>query len=71
MDIVFDRTAKGRAPMCLTIVDDATDEAAAVEVERAISGNGLAPILDRLALRRGLPQVIRSDNGKESAARRW
>ncbi len=49
----------------LTIVDDATHEAVAIEVERAISGHGVARVLDRLALIRGLPQVIRTDNGKE------
>ena len=65
MDFVFDRTGEGRVLKCLTIVDDATHEAVAVEVERAISGNGVARVLDRLALRRGLPLVIRSDNGKE------
>ncbi|MCW0400489.1 hypothetical protein NB688_003200 [Xanthomonas sacchari] len=49
----------------LTIVDDATHEAVAIEVERAISGHGVARVLDRLALTRGLPQVIGTDNGKE------
>ena len=65
MDFVFDRTAEGRVLKCLTIVDDATHEAVAIEVERAISGLMLTRILDRLALSRGLPQVIRTDNGKE------
>lgn len=65
MDFVFDRTAEGRVLKCLTVVDDATHEAVAVEVERAISGHGVARVLDRLALSRGLPQIIRSDNGKE------
>ena len=65
MDFVFDRTAQGRSLKCLTIVDDATHEAVAVEVERAFSGSGVARVLDRLALSRGLPQVIRSDNGRE------
>lgn len=36
MDFVFDRTAEGRVVECLTIVDDATHEAVAIEVERAI-----------------------------------
>lgn len=36
-----------------------------VEVERAISGHGVARVLDRLALSRGLPEVILTDNGKE------
>lgn len=65
MDFVFDRTAEGRVIKCLTIVDDATHEAVAIEVERAISGQTLTRILDRLALSRGLPKVIRTDNGKE------
>ena len=65
MDFVFDRTGEGHALMCLMIADDATHEAAAVEVDRAILGNGVARILHRLALRRGLRQVIRSGNGKE------
>ena len=58
-------TADGRAIKCLTIVDDATHEAVAIEVERAISGLGVTRVLDRLARSRGLPQVIRTDNGKE------
>ncbi len=65
MDFVFDRTADGRVIKCLTIVDDATHEAVAIEVERAISGLGVTRVLDRLALTRGLPRVIRTDNGKE------
>jgi len=65
MDFVFDRTAEGRVLKCLTIVDDATHEAVAIEVERAISGIGVTRVLDRLALSRGLPQIIRTDNGKE------
>ncbi len=65
MDFVFDRTAEGRVIKCLTIVDDATHEAVAIEVERAISGQGVSRVLDRLAIQRGLPRVIRTDNGKE------
>ncbi len=65
MDFVFDRTAEGRVIKCLTIVDDANHEAVAIEVERAISGQSLTRVLERLALSRGLPRVIRTDNGKE------
>lgn len=36
-----------------------------IDVERSISGIGVTRVLDRLASGRGLPQVIRSDNGKE------
>ena len=62
MDFVFDRTADGRVLKCLTIVDDATHEAVAIEVERAISGLMLTRVLDRVALTRGLPRIIRTDN---------
>lgn len=65
MDFVFDRTAEGPVIKCLTIVDDATHEAVAIDVERAISGQGVSRVLDRLAMQRGLPRVIRTDNGKE------
>jgi putative transposase len=69
MDFVFDRTAEGRAIKCLTVVDDATHEAVAIVPERAIGGHALTRILDRLAVQRGLPQAIRTDNGKEFCGR--
>ena len=65
IDFVFDRTAEGRVLKCLTIIDDATHEAVAIEIERAISGVGVTRVMDRLAVTRGLPTIIRSDNGKE------
>lgn len=65
MDFVFDRSADGRVLKCLTIVDDATHESVAIEVERAICGRMLTRVLERLLLSRGLPKVIRTDNGKE------
>ena len=65
MDFVFDRTIDGRVIKCLTIVDDATHEAVAIVPERAISGHSLARMLERLSHTRGLPQIIRTDNGKE------
>jgi demethoxyubiquinone hydroxylase (CLK1/Coq7/Cat5 family) len=34
--------------MCLTIGDDATHEAVAIEVERAISGHGVVRVMERL-----------------------
>jgi putative transposase len=69
MDFVFDRTAEGRVIKCLTIVDDATHESVAIVPERAIGGHPLTRILDQLRLTRGLPQVIRTDNGKEFCGR--
>ena len=72
MDFVFDRTAEGRVVKCLTIVDDATHESVAIEVERAISG-GTASAVSWT----GLPSVVacrRSSvptTARSSAARRW
>ena len=62
MDFVFDGSAEGRVIKCLTIVDEATHEPVAIEVKRTISGQGVMRVLERLALSRGLPEVIRTDN---------
>ena len=69
MDFVFDRSAEGRAIKCLTIVDDATHESVAIVPERSISGERVTQILDALAATRSLPQMIRTDNGKEFCGR--
>lgn len=69
MDFVFDRSADGRVIKCLAIVDDATHEAVAIRPERAIGGLAVTRILGRLAVSRGLPKVIRTDNGKEFCGR--
>ncbi len=69
MDFVFDRLADGRSLKCLTLVDDATQEAVAVHPDRAISGAYVTRILDGIKRERGLPRVIRSDNGSEFCGR--
>lgn len=69
MDFAFDRTAEGRVIKCLTIVDDATHESVAIVPERAIGRHPLTRILDQLRVTRGLPQAIRTDNGKEFCGR--
>ena len=69
MDFVFDRSADGRVIKCLTIVDDATHEAVAVVAERAIGGEMLTRIMDRLCRERSYPRIIRTDNGKEFCGR--
>ena len=69
MDFVFDRSAEGRVVKCLTIIDDATHESVGIVAERAIGGLQVTRILDQLATTRGLPKVIRTDNGKEFCGR--
>lgn len=61
----FRKICTGRVIKCLTVDNDATHEAVVIEVERAICGMGVTHVMDRLAQTRGLPKVIRSDNGKE------
>lgn len=68
-DVVFDRTAEGRVLTCLTIVDDASTEAVAVETSRSMGGLSLTRVMDQLALTRGLPRVLRTDNGPECCSR--
>src|SRR5690242_18521864 len=68
-DFVFDRTAEGRVLKCLTIVDDATTEAIATVPARSIGGLAVTRVLDRLAIERGLPAVLRTDNGLEFCGR--
>ncbi len=65
LDFVFDRVADGRAIKCLAIVDDATHECVALVPAYAMSGRQVVDVLEQLGESRGLPQVIRSDNGRE------
>jgi transposase InsO family protein len=69
-DFVFDRTADGRVLKCLAIVDDATTEAVATVPARSIGGLGVTRVLDRLAIERGLPAMLRTDNALEFCGRR-
>ena len=59
----------GSSPADLTVVDDATHESVTITPDTAISGAYVARILERVKHERGLPKVIRSDNGKEFSGR--
>lgn len=41
---------RGLLARSVTIVDDAGHDAMAIEIERAVSGEGVSKLLDRLAL---------------------
>lgn len=69
MDFVFDRTAEGRSIKSLTVVDDATHEAVAIVPERALGGNQLVRILERLAgSRSGCPEPSEPTTARSSVA---
>ena len=64
-DFAFDQTADGRVLKVLTITDELSKTALAIEVERSITGDHLVRILDRLVSVHGHPMFIRMDNGPE------
>jgi len=65
LDFAFDQTADGRVLKVLTITDEFTKTALAIEVERSITGDHLVRILERLVAVHGHPMFIRMDNGPE------
>ena len=65
MDFMGDTLAGGRIFRTLNIVDDASRECLAIEVDHGLSGLRVTRVLDRLATRRPLPRRIVVDNGPE------
>ncbi len=64
-DFVFDQTEDGRQLKCLTVVDEFTREALAIEVARNLTAGDVVATLTRLFHAYGQPACIRSDNGPE------
>jgi putative transposase len=62
MDFMRDTFASGRAFRTFNVVDDATRECLAIEVDRSLPGARVVRVLDRLLATRGRPQVIVCDN---------
>ncbi len=69
MDFVMDALATGRRIKCLTCVDDFTKECLTVTVAFGISGVQVTRILYSIALFRGYPATIRTDQGPEFTCR--
>lgn len=65
MDFVHDELASGHRFRCFTIVDNVSRESPAIEVDISLTSHRVIRVLDRLALLRGLPDVIFVDNGTE------
>jgi transposase InsO family protein len=64
-DFVHDRTSDGRTIKILTIVDEYTKEALAIDVKRSMTYSHVLERLGDLFIGRGIPSYIRSDNGSE------
>ncbi len=65
MDFMGETLASGRTFRTLNIVDDASRECLAIEVDTSLSGTRVTRVLDRIAATRPLPVMIVSDNGPE------
>jgi len=65
MDFVQDRLTNGRKIRTLTMVDNFSRECPALEVDTSLGGRRVVRVLDRLLERRGAPETITIDNGKE------
>lgn len=65
MDFMRDTLADGRAFRVLNVVDDATRECPAAEVDLSLPGGRVARVLARLVAHRGKPARIVVDNGPE------
>jgi putative transposase len=69
MDFMRDTLASGRVFRTLNVVDDASRECLAIEVDTSLSGLRVGRVLDRVARQRGYPKRIVLDNGPEFTCR--
>jgi putative transposase len=69
MDFVADSLATGRRFRALCLVDACSKESPAILVDFSISGARIVRLLDEIAITRGLPAELVSDNGPEFTSR--
>lgn len=67
VDFQFDATTDGRPIKLVSIIDEHTRECLTSLVDRSVTADVLIDELDRLAVTRGYPAVLRCDNGPELA----
>lgn len=65
MDFVSDRTRSGSNIRILTVIYEVTRECLALETDSSLTGKRVTSVLNRIALFRGLPKEILTDNGSE------
>ena len=65
MDFVSDALYDGRRLRALSVLDNFTRESLAIEVDKGITGERVAEVLNRIIRDRDLPQSIFVDNGSE------
>ena len=67
MDFVSDRLTDGRWFRILTVVDQYTRECLCIYADRSQTGEKVVEHMKRLAIMRGVPESITTDNGSEFA----
>lgn len=65
MDFMSDSLGNGRRFRVLTIVDDYSRESVCIRTGFRITGAQVATVLQGLARKRGLPKILKVDNGPE------
>lgn len=65
MDFMSDALYCGRRFRTFNIVDDFNREAVHIEIDTSITSDRLVRVFSRIAQERGLPRVLRCDNGPE------
>lgn len=64
-DFVSDSLANGRRIRVLTVIDEATRECLSLELDSSLTGKRVVSVLNRIAMFRGYPAEILTDNGPE------
>jgi len=64
-DFVSDALYAGNRFRAFTVIDDFNREAVAVEIDTSITARRLIRVFERLRVTRGLPDILRVDNGPE------
>jgi len=65
LDFVSDRTRHGSNIRILTVLDEVTRECLALEADSSLTGRRVTAVLNQIAIFRGLPKEILTDNGSE------
>ena len=64
-DFVSDALYAGSRFRAFTVIDDFNREAVAIEIDTSLTAKRLIRVFERLQVTRGLPDVLRVDNGPE------
>jgi len=66
---MHDRLANGRTIRTINVIDDFTRECLAIDLGFSFGSADVIQAFERIAFDRGLPQIIRFDNGSEFTSR--